>query len=164
MRFYYWYSIGGRWRQYFLFTYFIYLFSVTWSLVCCETANSFLTVDQKVIKLEQLSFCFHLVFRWFGFFLVTSDEKLTVPLLLTWPVQSLVLTSSSWIDKGFLCVRWYCRCRPVRRKMLRASSSSAANNREEKKIKRMKILETEKMRVNLKVWEWVSGTPGPCGT
>lgn len=73
----------------------IYLFSVT---------NCFLIVDQKVIKVKQLSFCFHFVLRQFGFFLVTSDVRLTAPLPVTLPVQSLILMSSSWLDKGCFCV------------------------------------------------------------
>jgi len=43
--------------------YFTYLFSVKWSSVCWETANSFLIVNQKIIKMEQLSFCLHFVLR-----------------------------------------------------------------------------------------------------
>lgn len=133
--------------------YFSCLFSVTRSSVCCETANSFLTVDQKVIKVEQLSFRFHVVPRYL--------DSSWPPQVKGWRSRSPSPDLSSHsllhpLGKGFLCVRCCCGGRTATRKTLRVSSPSAAGNRESKRVERMKRSQSEKMGLATKTWEWGS--------
>lgn len=131
--------------------YFSCLFSVTRSSVCCETANSFLTVDQKVIKAEQLSFCFHVVLRYL--------DSSWPPQMKGWrsrsPSPDLCSHLLHPLGKGFLCVRCCCGGRTATRKMLRVSSPSAVGNRESKSWKNEKIT-IWKNGAGHKSWEWGS--------
>lgn len=126
--------------------YFTCLFSVTQSSVCCATTNSFLTVDQKVIKVEQ-PFCVEVIWMPPGDLRWKAADLAAV--LLPGAVALLYITFvPRW---RLLCVKWCYGCRTATEKKLRVSSPCAAANREsESKERRVK---------KLKKWGW-PGKPG----
>lgn len=127
--------------------YFTCLFSVTQSSVCCETTNSFLTVDQKVIKVEQ-PFCVEVIWMPPGDLRWKAADLAAV--LLPGAVALLYITFvPRW---RLLCVKWCYGCRTATEKKLRVSSPCAAANREsESKERRVKKLKNGADQENLAV-------------